>query len=150
MVSVAIGTETAGSNVWPASLNGIYGLTLSHGSVPTSGVFRISETFDRIGLMAADPTLLSALTGIVQGRTVDRSLSPIKAGIALCDWGVKEEEGFAKKKWTLSETVSYISARTPRRLILSSRSKHMRSRWKTFASTVRKWYTLWKCRIPLC
>ena len=58
---LGIGTETGGSNVFPASLGGLYGLTLPHGSVPIDGVHRISETFDRIGLMARDPRDLASL-----------------------------------------------------------------------------------------
>ena len=58
---LGIGTETGGSNAFPASLGGLYGLTLPHGSVPIDGVFRISETFDRIGLMARDPRDLASL-----------------------------------------------------------------------------------------
>lgn len=58
---LGIGTETGGSNVFPASLGGLYGLTLPHGSVGIDGVCRISETFDRIGLMARDPQDLASL-----------------------------------------------------------------------------------------
>lgn len=58
---LGIGTETGGSNVFPASLGGLYGLTLPHGSVPMEGVCRISKTFDRIGQMARDPRDLASL-----------------------------------------------------------------------------------------
>lgn len=54
--------------MWPASCCGVYGLTLSHGSVPTRGIFRISQTFDRIGIMADNPCNLEALAEVVLGR----------------------------------------------------------------------------------
>lgn len=62
---LGIGTETGGSNVFPASVNGLYGLTLPHGTVPIDGVCRISETFDRVGLMARDPQDLASLSKIL-------------------------------------------------------------------------------------
>lgn len=46
---MGIGTETGGPNVLPASLGGLYGLTLLLGSVPIDGACRSSDTFDRSG-----------------------------------------------------------------------------------------------------
>lgn len=60
-----MGTETGGSNVLPASCNGLYGLTLPHGAVPVDGIQGLSETFDRVGLMARDPRDLKALAGVL-------------------------------------------------------------------------------------
>lgn len=62
---LGVGTETGGSNVLPASMNGLYGLTLPHGAVPVDGVQRLSETFDRIGLMARDPRDLAVLAEVL-------------------------------------------------------------------------------------
>lgn len=55
----------------PASLSGLYGLTLPRGSVPIDGVQRISETADRLGLMARDPRDLAALSKILLGSSSD-------------------------------------------------------------------------------
>lgn len=59
---LGIGTETGGSNIFPASLNGLYGLTLPLGSVPVDGISRIAEFSDRVGLMARDPRDLVSLS----------------------------------------------------------------------------------------
>lgn len=73
---MGIDTETGGSNVFPASLGGLYGLTLPHDSVPIDGVCKISDTFDRIGLMARDPRDLASLVKLVvrPGEHLPRSL----------------------------------------------------------------------------
>ncbi|KAF3761421.1 amidase signature enzyme, partial [Cryphonectria parasitica EP155] len=62
---LGIGTETGGSNVLPASANGLYGLTLPHGSVPIDGISRIGAFSDRVGLMARDPHDLVALAKVL-------------------------------------------------------------------------------------
>ncbi len=62
---LAIGTETGGSNVFPASVSGCYGLTLTRQAVASRGVFCISESFDRIGVMARDPWSLASLTEVL-------------------------------------------------------------------------------------
>ncbi|PSR82679.1 amidase-like protein [Coniella lustricola] len=62
---LAIGTETGGSNVLPASMNALYGLTLPHRSVPMDGVAKIADFTDRIGLMAHNPRDLLSLVKIL-------------------------------------------------------------------------------------
>lgn len=54
-ICLAVGTEMAGSNVWTASCCGVHGLPLFHDSVSMRRLFRVSQTFDPIGLMANDP-----------------------------------------------------------------------------------------------
>jgi Amidase len=52
---LSLGTETRGSLVYPASKAGLYAMRPAHGSVSAKGVFRISRSFDVIGLMARTP-----------------------------------------------------------------------------------------------
>jgi amidase len=54
IVTLAIGTETDGSIVCPASLNGVVGLKPTVGSVSTHGVVPISSTQDTPGPIAAN------------------------------------------------------------------------------------------------
>ncbi len=54
IVTIAIGTETDGSIVCPASLNGVVGLKPTVGSVSTHGVIPISSTQDTPGPIAAN------------------------------------------------------------------------------------------------
>lgn len=61
-VPFSLGTETGGSLVYPASKAGLYAMRPAHGSVSADGVFRISRSFDAIGVIARTPYDLSLLT----------------------------------------------------------------------------------------
>lgn len=52
---LGLGTETAGSTVWPASRASLYAMKPTVGSVSMEGVFALSRTFDSIGVMAKSP-----------------------------------------------------------------------------------------------
>jgi Asp-tRNA(Asn)/Glu-tRNA(Gln) amidotransferase A subunit family amidase len=51
-IPVAIGTQTNGSVIRPASFCGVYGFKPSAGMIPRSGVLRTSETLDQVGVFA--------------------------------------------------------------------------------------------------
>ena len=52
MVPVALGSQTNGSTVRPASFCGVYGFKPTHGLVPRSGILKLSRTLDHVGLFA--------------------------------------------------------------------------------------------------
>jgi Asp-tRNA(Asn)/Glu-tRNA(Gln) amidotransferase A subunit family amidase len=52
MVPLALGSQTTGSTVRPASYCGVYGLKPTHGLVPRHGMFQLSRTLDHVGLFA--------------------------------------------------------------------------------------------------
>lgn len=54
-VSFAIGTQTAGSTIRPASYCGVTGYKPSYGLLPIEGVQPISTTLDHLGLFASSP-----------------------------------------------------------------------------------------------
>jgi Asp-tRNA(Asn)/Glu-tRNA(Gln) amidotransferase A subunit family amidase len=54
MVPLAIGTQTNGSVIRPASFCGVYGYKPSHGLIPRTGVLTQSPPLDTVGVMAAD------------------------------------------------------------------------------------------------
>lgn len=51
---LALGTDTGGSVRIPAALCGVVGLKPSFGALSTRGVFPLAESFDHVGLIAAD------------------------------------------------------------------------------------------------
>lgn len=52
MVPLALGSQTAGSTIRPASFCGVYGFKPTHGLIPRTGVFQLSRTLDHIGLFS--------------------------------------------------------------------------------------------------
>ena len=52
MVPVALGTQTNGSVIRPASYCGVYGFKPTHGLIPRHGILRISRTLDCVGIFA--------------------------------------------------------------------------------------------------
>ena len=52
MVPVALGTQTAGSVIRPAAYCGVYGFKPAWGWTPTTGIWRLSEHLDTVGLFA--------------------------------------------------------------------------------------------------
>jgi len=54
MVPLAIGTQTNGSVIRPASFCGVYGFKPSHGLIPRTGVLAQSPPLDTVGVMAPD------------------------------------------------------------------------------------------------
>lgn len=56
MVPLAVGTQTGGSVIRPASFCGVTGFKPSFGAIPRRGILMQSPTLDTAGVFAADPT----------------------------------------------------------------------------------------------
>jgi len=52
MVPLALGSQTTGSTIRPASFCGVYGFKPTHGLIPRHGMFQLSRTLDHVGLFA--------------------------------------------------------------------------------------------------
>ncbi len=52
MVPLALGSQTNGSTIRPASFCGVYGFKPTHGLVPRGGIMKLSRTLDQVGLFA--------------------------------------------------------------------------------------------------
>ncbi|MGE0874951.1 MAG: amidase [Burkholderiales bacterium] len=52
MVPLALGSQTNGSTIRPASYCGTYGFKPTHGLLPRGGMLRLSRTLDHVGLFA--------------------------------------------------------------------------------------------------
>jgi Asp-tRNA(Asn)/Glu-tRNA(Gln) amidotransferase A subunit family amidase len=67
MVPLALGSQTTGSTIRPASFCGVFGLKPTHGLIPRHGMFRLSRTLDHVGLFARTiedlALLMEELTG---------------------------------------------------------------------------------------
>jgi len=62
MVPLALGTQTNGSVIRPASFCGVYGFKPTHGLIPRTGVLMLSRTLDHVGIFArslADAALVA-------------------------------------------------------------------------------------------
>ena len=81
----AIGSETDGSIVCPASLNGCVGIKPTVGLIPRDGMIPISSSQDSPGPMAQTTEqaalLLSALTGNYEYFNASKNVEPIKIGV---------------------------------------------------------------------
>jgi Asp-tRNA(Asn)/Glu-tRNA(Gln) amidotransferase A subunit family amidase len=74
MVDVALGTQTAGSVVRPASFCGVFGFKPTFGTVATAGVKPVAPSLDTVGWFARDVTLLDRLRVALTGRPPLRRL----------------------------------------------------------------------------
>ncbi len=71
LARIAVGTETNGSIVCPASLNGVVGIKPSVGLVPQQGVVPISHSQDTAGPMAATVREAAQLLTVLAGDGTD-------------------------------------------------------------------------------
>lgn len=68
LCAVAVGTETDGSIVCPASVNGVVGIKPTVGLVSRSGIIPISKTQDTAGPIARSVTDAAVLLGVLSGN----------------------------------------------------------------------------------
>lgn len=66
-VEVALGTDTAGSVRLPAGFCGLFGIRVTHGRVPMTGVVPLAPSFDALGWFARDPEMLARVGSIFLG-----------------------------------------------------------------------------------
>lgn len=67
IVPMAVGTETDGSIVCPAALNGVVGIKPPVGMVPTDGVVPVSSSQDAPGPLAVDVDTAEAMLAVLAG-----------------------------------------------------------------------------------
>lgn len=66
-VPLAIGTQTGGSVVRPASYCGVVGYKPTFGRIPRAGVKSVSESLDTVGVLARDVADAAAFAAIMEG-----------------------------------------------------------------------------------
>lgn len=68
MVPLAIGTQTGGSVIRPASYCGVTGFKPSFGAIPRRGILMQSPTLDTVGVFASDPQGAALLADVLFGH----------------------------------------------------------------------------------
>ncbi|KAA1400387.1 AtzH-like domain-containing protein [Aeromicrobium ginsengisoli] len=63
--SIGLGTDTGGSIRVPAAYQGLWGIRTTHGVVPTGGVLPLAPTFDAVGWLTRDSSLLARVASMV-------------------------------------------------------------------------------------
>src|SRR5688572_27517747 len=67
MIPVALGSQTNGSVIRPASFCGVYGFKPTHGLIPRSGVLPLSRTLDHVGFFSRNVDDLALLVEQLAG-----------------------------------------------------------------------------------
>jgi amidase len=80
LAAIAIGTETDGSIVCPASINGVVGLKPTLGLVSRSGVIPIAHSQDTAGPMTRTVTDAAILLGVIVGADATDSITTTAKG----------------------------------------------------------------------
>jgi Asp-tRNA(Asn)/Glu-tRNA(Gln) amidotransferase A subunit family amidase len=101
MVPLAIGTQTNGSIIRPASFCGVYGAKPSKGLVPRTGILPLSKTLDVVGPFARSlpdiALLLEAIAGYDAGDSDTRPfVVPNFPAFAVEDFPVEPRFGFVR------------------------------------------------------
>jgi Asp-tRNA(Asn)/Glu-tRNA(Gln) amidotransferase A subunit family amidase len=68
MADIALGTQTAGSVIRPASFCGVHGFKPSFGTVSAAGVKSFAPSLDTVGWFARDVLLPDRVRGCLTGR----------------------------------------------------------------------------------
>ncbi len=71
MVPFALGTQTAGSIIRPASFCGVWGMKPSFGMIPRTGVLKTTDSLDSIGFLTAHGKSLRVLLDVVRVKGPD-------------------------------------------------------------------------------
>jgi Asp-tRNA(Asn)/Glu-tRNA(Gln) amidotransferase A subunit family amidase len=81
MVPLALGSQTTGSTIRPASFCGVYALKPTHGLISRRGMFQLSRSMDHVGLFARTiedvALLLESLAGYDEGDPDTRPLARV-------------------------------------------------------------------------
>jgi Asp-tRNA(Asn)/Glu-tRNA(Gln) amidotransferase A subunit family amidase len=68
MVPLALGSQTTGSTIRPASYCGVWALKPTHGLISRAGMFMLSRSLDHVGLFARTPEDLALLAEVLVGH----------------------------------------------------------------------------------
>jgi Asp-tRNA(Asn)/Glu-tRNA(Gln) amidotransferase A subunit family amidase len=111
MVPLALGTQTAGSIIRPASYSGVYGFKPSFGLIPRTGMLKTTDSLDQIGFFARHPKDLDLFFDVIRVKGENYPISnkildnPKKSNNLKRKWKI----GFTKTPvWENAEDYSKI------------------------------------------
>ncbi len=78
MVPLAIGTQTGGSIIRPASFCGVTGYKPTFGAIPRRGVLTQSPTLDTVGVFASDPAGAALLAEVLFGQDPEDTATALR------------------------------------------------------------------------
>ncbi len=85
MVPFALGTQTAGSIIRPASYCGVFGYKPTYGDVNTAGMKPGAWSLDTVGVFARNVPDVALLASVLSGRELElRSAASMRPRIGLC------------------------------------------------------------------
>ena len=145
LVDLALGTQTIGSIIRPASYCGVVGFKPSYGRISTEGVIPLAKSLDHVGLFAQDvvtianaaailcagwapkagsgqKTYLAAPTGTYLARAGEEMRTHFERLVKLL-----EGSGYQVKRLDLFEDLNEITER--HNLILAAEAAQVHSRW---------------------
>jgi Asp-tRNA(Asn)/Glu-tRNA(Gln) amidotransferase A subunit family amidase len=73
MVPLALGSQTIGSIVRPATYCGVYGLKPTHGAIAMTGAMPLSGFLDHVGVLARTPEDIALVCNVLFERNADAS-----------------------------------------------------------------------------
>ena len=82
-VPLALGTQTQGSVICPASFCGIHGWKPTHSHISLAGVWSVSPTLDTCGLLARDVDDIQRFQTVVSGGAIGASTGTIRCPLRL-------------------------------------------------------------------
>ena len=82
-VPVALGTQTSGSIIRPASFNGVFGCKPTYNSYSLDGVHPLAPELDTLGAFSRSPDDLALLHGVLAGRQIQAPAAVRPATVVL-------------------------------------------------------------------
>lgn len=106
MVPAALGTQTGGSTIRPASYCGVVGYKPGFGLVNRHGVKSLAESLDTVGVLARSVDDAALLASVITGRPALRDADPLPApriGVLRGHgWSEAQEQARAVLEWSVA------------------------------------------------
>jgi Asp-tRNA(Asn)/Glu-tRNA(Gln) amidotransferase A subunit family amidase len=97
MATIALGTQTGGSVIRPASFCGVYGLKPTFGTVTVAGMKPVAPSLDTVGWFATTAADLAAVLSVLTGRPAPSvNIGPPTIGLArTAQWAQADDDSRA-------------------------------------------------------